>query len=80
MPESHRHEHERRDTEARKRFLKDAFKEAIKEYLDEKTQVFGKWSLRSLGVAVIVALLYFVLSVNGWHHFPAAPTAGEIRR
>ena len=27
-----------------------------------------------------VALLYFVLSVNGWHHVPTAPPAGEIRR
>ena len=75
-----KNEEERREAETRKLFLKDAFKETIKEYLDEKTRVFGKWSLRSLGVALIVALFYFVLSVNGWQHLPSVPTANEIRR
>lgn len=80
MTESRRHDEERRDAEARKRFMKDAFKEAIREYLDEKTRLFGKWSLRSLSIAVIVALLYFVLSINGWQHIPATPHTSEIRR
>ena len=62
---------ERRNMEERKRFIKDAMKEAFKEYLEEKTTQFGKWSLRTIFAAVLVALIYFVLTMNGWQHIPS---------
>ena len=62
---------ERRNMEERKRFIKDAMKEAFKEYLEEKTSQFGKWSLRTIFAAVLVALIYFVLTMNGWQHIPS---------
>lgn len=78
MPESRQYEEERRHAQERKKFMKDAFKEAIREYMDDSVRAFGKWSLRTLGIAVIVALLYFVLSINGWQHIPAASHARDI--
>ncbi len=48
--------------------VKHAMKEALKEWLDEKFASFGKWSLGSLGAAVLVAIIYFLLQLNGWKH------------
>ena len=42
---------DRRDQEERNKFIKDAMKEAFKEYLDENTQQFGKWSIRAISIA-----------------------------
>jgi hypothetical protein len=61
---------DKRDHDDRKQFIKDAMKEAMKEWLDEKIMSFGKWSLRAIGAAIIVALVYFILTVNGWSHTP----------
>ncbi len=47
--------------------MKKAMKEALKEWLDEKFAAFGKWSLGALGAAALVALVYFILTANGWH-------------
>ena len=71
---------ERRNMEERKRFIKDAMKEAFKEYLEEKTSQFGKWSLRTIFAAVLVALIYFVLTINGWQHVPAVAHGSEIHQ
>jgi hypothetical protein len=38
--------------------IKRVFKEALHEWLDEQAAKFGKWSLRSLGAATIVGVLY----------------------
>jgi hypothetical protein len=46
---------------------KAALKEALKEWLDEKFAVFGKWSMGTIGAAAVFALGYFILSTNGWH-------------
>lgn len=51
------------DEEEQKRI----YKEALKEWLDEKFAAFGKWSAISMAAAALVALTYFILSVNGWH-------------
>lgn len=47
--------------------MKMAVKEALKEWLDEKFSQFGKWSLAGLGATGLAALVYFILTVQGWH-------------
>lgn len=47
--------------------LKEAAKEAIREFLDEQFARFGKWSLASLSAMALAALTYFILSMSGWH-------------
>ena len=75
---------ERRNMEERKKFIKDAMKEAFKEYLEEKTTQFGKWSMRTIFAAVfssvLVALIYFVLTINGWQHIPAVAHGSELHQ
>lgn len=46
--------------------LKNAAKEAIKEWLDDQYREFGRWSVRVIAGAAICALLYFILKTNGW--------------
>ncbi len=45
---------------------KDAVKEALKEWLGEKFTQFGKWSAGALAAAGLVALVYFILKMNGY--------------
>ena len=47
--------------------MKKAAKEAIKEFLDEKFTVFGRWSFYSLLALGLVATVYFILLSQGWH-------------
>ena len=47
--------------------IKEALKEAIKEWMDDKVLQFGKWSIVTLACSGIFALAYFILSVNGFH-------------
>lgn len=47
--------------------IKEAAKEAIKEFLDEKFAAFGKWSFYSLCALALSALVYFILTMSGWH-------------
>lgn len=47
--------------------IKEAAKEAIKEWLDEIFARFGKWSLASLSAMALAALTYFILAMSGWH-------------
>jgi hypothetical protein len=47
--------------------IKAALKEAIKEWMDEKVLLLGKWSLRTIASAAVFALAYFILTMNGWH-------------
>lgn len=47
--------------------IKEALKEAIKEWMDDKVLQFGKWSLYTLACSGIFTLAYFILSVNGYH-------------
>lgn len=49
------------------REVKQALKEALKEWLDDKYAEFGRWSFRTILVAGLAALVYFILSMNGWH-------------
>ena len=56
--------------EERKKFIKEAMKEAFKEYVNEKAQQFGRWSIRTLAFMALAALIFFILNVNGWQHIP----------
>lgn len=53
--------------EETKLLMKAAFKAAAKEYMEESVTIFGWWSLRALGGVIVIGLLYFLLSVMGWH-------------
>lgn len=46
---------------------KDAVKQALKEWLDEKLAEFGWWSIKTLAAGALVAGFYFYLAANGWH-------------
>ena len=50
----------------RKMETKEMVKEALKEWLDEKFQAFGKWSMTSIAASGFVALAYFIIYVHGW--------------
>jgi len=47
--------------------LKQALKEALKEWLDGQFAQFGKWSFAAFASAGLAALIYFILTTNGWH-------------
>ena len=47
--------------------LKEAMKEALKEWLDARFAEFGKWALGSLIAALMVGFIYFILWADGWH-------------
>lgn len=47
--------------------VKAALKEALKEWLDEKFAILGKWSAGAFLAAVISALAYFIIQANGFH-------------
>lgn len=42
-------------------------KQALKEWLDEKISEFGWFALKTIGALAFAALVYFMLSMNGWH-------------
>lgn len=46
--------------------IKDVFKEALKEWMDEKFAKFGKWTLGALGVIIFGFILKLISS---WHGF-----------
>ncbi len=50
------------------RVLRDIFKEAWRELLREYVTAFGWFSISTIGLSVIGALIYFVLTMNGWMH------------
>ena len=45
---------------------KEIVKEAITEWLDEKYQMLGKWTLNGLMAAAVALLGYLILWTNGW--------------
>ena len=46
---------------------KQALKEGMKEWLDDRYAEFGRWSLRVILVAALGALVIFILSMQGFH-------------
>jgi len=55
--------------------LKEAVKEAHKEWLESKFAEFGRWSLGAIAVLIFGALMYFVLWITGWHN-ESVPSPG----
>ena len=49
--------------------IKEAMKEAIKEWLDEKYMAFGKWSIKTIGALFLSSVLSIILYAN-WIKFP----------
>jgi hypothetical protein len=47
---------------------KDAVKEALKEWLDEKFLMVGKYTVNGILAAGLAALVYFILVNQGWVH------------
>lgn len=44
--------------------IKNAMKEAIKEWLDEKYAAFGRWTFRSLMAALLSSIVSFIVYVQ----------------
>lgn len=44
---------------------KDALKEALKEWLDEQIAKAGKWAVRTIAGALLVAFVSYVISQSG---------------
>jgi hypothetical protein len=57
---------ERDQKEKAKEELKVVIKEAIKEWLNEKFQAFGRWSLTGLAAAVLTAMIWLILKSKGF--------------
>ena len=67
-PNNHHDQHEMNCRRAEDKLLiKEAVKETLREWLDEKYTVFGKWSLHGLLAMLLAALAYFIATQNGWH-------------
>lgn len=46
--------------------IEQDLKNALKEWMDEKFALFGKWSLSTLAVLTLTGLIYFILTMTGW--------------
>ncbi|MFZ6734755.1 hypothetical protein ACO0LG_22720 [Undibacterium sp. Ji42W] len=46
---------------------KEAMKEALQEWLDKQFAEFGRWTLKGLAAAGLVALIALILMSQGWH-------------
>ena len=46
--------------------IKDAIKEAAREWLDARFAEFGRWSAMAIAAAGLFAVIYFILKMNGW--------------
>lgn len=46
--------------------VKEALKEALRDWLDEKFMLFGKWSAVGLATLMFGALVYIILRTQGW--------------
>lgn len=55
-----------------KQVMKEAFREALKEFLQERWNSFSgsftKWVLSLAAAAIVAGVTYFILLANGWRH------------
>jgi hypothetical protein len=47
--------------------VKEALKEGISDWLDDKYRLVGKYTVRAIGVALFGAVVWFILWAGGWH-------------
>jgi len=45
---------------------KKAVKEALREWLDEKYALLGKWAVRSFIASLLALIAYLILVKSGW--------------
>lgn len=53
---------------SQEQLVKEAFKEAATEWLDDKYAQIGKWTVRALSAAFLTAVLTFIVYTNGWKY------------
>jgi len=46
--------------------MREVFREAINEWINDKFKEFGKWSLKGLAALAFGVLIYFALVQHGW--------------
>ncbi len=46
--------------------MREVFREAINEWINDKFREFGKWSIKGLAALAFGVLIYFVLVQHGW--------------
>lgn len=56
---------ERRKDDQLKQAVKEAFKEASREWLDEKYELVGRWTINGLIAALLALLGYLIILVYG---------------
>lgn len=56
----------RRDRRKSDEHTKELFKQAIKEWLDEKYQDVGRWTVNGIWALALVGIVYFILWTHGW--------------
>ena len=54
-------------TDDREEMTKRALKEALKEWLDERFALFGKWSFAAAAALLLAGAVYFILISQGWY-------------
>jgi len=47
--------------------IKQALKEGLHEWLDERFAELGKWTLRGLAAAFLAGVVWLTLVSSGWH-------------
>lgn len=50
-----------------KELVKEALKDGLKEWMNEKFQDVGKWTVYAALALMFGGLVYFVLMLSGWH-------------
>lgn len=50
-----------------KDLIKQAMKEAIKEWLEDQFATFGKWSMVGLASMGMAGIVYLFMISQGWH-------------
>lgn len=46
--------------------MREVFREAINEWINDKFREFGKWSIKGLAALAFGLLIYLVLVQHGW--------------
>jgi len=55
-------------SDEQKQVIKNAIKEAAKEWLEDQYREFGRWTVKGLAALAFVTLLWLILERYGWKH------------